>query len=77
MHGQDVDLISDMDLDESLYCFEDNLIFAFDKMFWTVTEQLTKDYAYGWHVDNINNTKKAEKSRNHITEFVDKCRAVL
>jgi aminoglycoside phosphotransferase (APT) family kinase protein len=77
MHGKDVDLISDMDLDKSLYRFEDNLIFAFDKMFWTVTEQLTEDYAYGWHVDNINNTKKEEKSRNHITEFVDKCRAVL
>ena len=45
-------------------------------MFWTVTQQLTEDYAYGRMAEWTENVKK-ENSKNHITEFIDKCRKML
>jgi hypothetical protein len=68
------DIIASMGLDRILY--ENSLIGDFERMFWTVTQKLTKDYALcrfsGW-----TETVKADTSRGYITDFVDKCRKVL
>jgi len=76
IHGKDVDMVADMDLDRHLY--ENSLIYDFEKMFWAVTERLTEDYTYGrdWMIAHIEAAKK-DTSRTHITDFVDSCRKVL
>ena len=76
IHGEDTDIYELLDLDRDLYNFENNLIFDFEKMFWTVTERLTEDYAYSWHAENIRKAK-TDTSRTHITDLVDKCRKIL
>jgi len=76
IHGKDADIYELLDLDRDLYNFENNLIFDFEKMFWTVTERLTEDYAYSWHAENIKKAK-SDTSRTHITDLVDKCRKIL
>jgi len=74
LRGENVDILDIMGLDRNLY--ENNLIESFGGMFWTVTQRLTEDYAYGRMVEWTKEVKK-ENSRNHIIEFVDKCRKML
>ena len=76
MNGGEVKIyvIDVMSLDRHLY--ENNLIGDFERMFWIVTERLTEDYAYSWHANNIKKAK-TDTSRTHITDFVEKCHAVL
>jgi len=76
IHGKDADIIGEMGLDRHLY--ENNLIGDFERMFWTVTEKLTEDYAYmrDWMISGIEAAKK-DTSRKHITDFVDKCRNIF
>jgi hypothetical protein len=65
------DILEGMGLEKSLY--GNDMIGSFEKMFWTVTQQLGEDYAYGRMADWTKAVKK-ENSRAHITEFIDKCR---
>lgn len=74
IHGNDIDILDVMKAKKNLY--ENNLIGDFERMFWTVTQQLTEDYAYGRMAEWTKEVKK-ENSRNHIIEFVDKCRKIL
>jgi len=69
-----VDVIEVMELDRNLY--EENLIGDFERMFWTVTQKLTQDYAYCRFADWTESVKK-DTSRTYITDFVDKCRKIL
>ena len=73
-HVENVDIVKIMGLDRNLY--DNFLIGYFEKMFWTVTQRLTEDYIYGRMVEWTESVKK-ETSRNHITEFVDKCREII
>ena len=73
-HGENVDIVKIMGLDRNLY--DNFLIGYFEKMFWTVTQQLTEDYVYGRMADWTESVKK-EATRNHITEFVDRCREII
>jgi hypothetical protein len=65
-----VDVIAEKDLDRGLY--ENGLIGNFERMFWTVSQKLTQDYAScrfaGW-TDEV----KKDASRNYITDFVGIC----
>lgn len=74
IQGENFDIFEIMDLDRNLY--ENNLIGDFERMFWTVTQQLTEDYKYGRMAEWTESVKK-ENSTTHITEFVDKCRKIL
>ena len=74
LRGENVDVLDIMGLEKDLYL--NDFIGYFEKMFWTVTQQLTEDYDYGRMADWTKQVKK-ENSRNHITEFVDKCRKII
>ena len=76
IHGKDIDIVNDMGLDKDIYDFNNNLVFGFDRIIQIVTARLTEDYAYSWHAENIIKAKK-DTSRNHIDDYVNKCRATL
>ncbi|MCL2775503.1 MAG: phosphotransferase [Oscillospiraceae bacterium] len=71
-----VDIIDVLGLERNLY--ENNLISDFERMFWRETERLTEDYTYcrEWMISSVEAAKK-DKSRTHITDFVEKCRKIL
>ena len=69
------DVIEQRKLDKNLY---DNLLHDFESVMWKEMEKMTEDYAHirDWMVAGIENSKK-DTSRDHITAFVEKCRAIL
>ena len=69
-----IDIIDIMGLDRHLY--EKNLISDFERMFWTVTQKLTKDYKLCRFSDWTESVKK-DTSRTYITDFLNKCREIL
>ena len=64
--------------EENISEFENNLIGDFERMFWRESERLTEDYAYmrDWMIPGVEAAKK-DASRNHIIDFLDKCRDLL
>jgi len=53
------------------------ILYAFEEMLWREAEKLITDYAHvrEWMAASIERAK-ADTSRDHITAFVDKCRAL-
>ncbi len=70
------DITDDMGDTKDLY--NQNLCVDFERMFWRETERLTQDYAYcrDWMIPSIE-AAKADTSREHIIEFINKCRKIL
>ncbi|MCL2813035.1 MAG: phosphotransferase [Oscillospiraceae bacterium] len=69
LHGEG-GILEAFGLEKELY--ENDFIGNFEKMFWTVTQQLTRDYDYGRMVDWTKEVKR-ENSKTHIKDFVDSC----
>lgn len=69
------DIADHMNLDKELY---ENLLNDFERMWWKETEKRTEDYAHclNWMASSIEASKK-DTSRNHINDFVGKCRKIL
>ena len=53
-------------------------LYDFEGMLWKETEKLTEDYAHirDWMVAGVE-AAKTDPSREHITSFVEKCRALI
>jgi hypothetical protein len=70
------DVVEQYNLDKELY--NNNLLHDFERMLWKEMEKMTEDYAHirNWMVTGIEESKK-DKSRDHITAFVEKCRVAI